>query len=135
MSCQEFKVQLGRLVTAINTHGYQPNDVLTGTIVSIPKDCRGNICIGKNYRGIMLCSSIAKVIDIVMLMRYSGILNTSDMQYAFKKDHSTVMCTLVLKEVIRYYLNNNSEVYTCFIDATKVFDCLRYDQLFQILIN
>ena len=83
MSCQEFKVQLGRLVTAINTHGYQPNDVLTGTIVSIPKDCRGNICIGKNYRGIMLCSSIAKVIDIVMLMRYSGILNTSDMQYAF----------------------------------------------------
>ncbi len=57
------------------------------------------------------------------------------MQYAFKKDHSTVMCTLVLKEVINYYLNNKSDVYTCFIDATKAFDRIRYDKLFQILIK
>ena len=135
MSCEEVKEQLGKLITAINTHGYQPRDVLMGTIATIPKDSRGNICSGKNYRGITLCSSIAKVIDIVMLIRYSHLLNTTDMQYAFKKEHSTVMCTLVLKEVINYYLNNNSDVYTCFIDATKAFDRIRYDKLFQILID
>ncbi len=55
------------------------------------------------------------------------------MQYALKKDHSTGMCTLVLKEVINYYLNNKSDVYTCFIDTTKVFDRIRYDKLFQII--
>ncbi len=76
-----------------------------------------------------------KVIDIVMLMRYSHLLNTTDMQYAFRKRHSTVMCTLVLKEVINYYLNFNSDVYTCFIDATMAFDYIRYDKLFQILID
>ncbi len=70
-----------------------------------------------------------------MLMRYSHLLNTTDMQYAFKKGHSTMMCTLILKEVINYYLNNNSDVYTCFIDATKAFDRIRYDKLFQILID
>ncbi len=75
------------------------------------------------------------MIDIVMLMWYSHLLNTTDMQYAFKKGHSTVMCALVLKEVINYYLNNNSDVYTCFIDATKSFDCIRYEKLFQILID
>ncbi len=57
------------------------------------------------------------------------------MQYAVKKRHSTVMCTLVLKKVINYYLNNNSDVYTCLIDATKAFDHIRYDKLFQILID
>ncbi len=67
-------------------------------------------------------------------MKYSGLLNTSEMQYAFKKDHSTVMCTLVLKLVINYYLNNKWDVYT-FIDATKAFDRIRYDKLFQILIK
>ncbi len=82
-----------------------------------------------------MCSSISKMIDIVMLLRYSHPLSTTDMQYAFKKGHSTVLCTLVLKEVISYYLNNNSDVYTCFIDATKAFKCIRYDKLFQILID
>ncbi len=44
------------------------------------------------------------------------------------------MCTLALTEVINYNLNN-SDVYTHFIDASKVFDCIRYDKLFQILID
>ncbi len=109
--------------------------MLVGTIATIPKDSRGDIFSGKNYTGITLFSSIANVIDIVMLLRYSHLLNTTDMQYAFKKGHSTVVCTLVFKEVINYYLNNNSDVYTSFIDATKAFDRIRYDKLFQILID
>ncbi len=135
MSGEIFTEHLSRLFTVINTHGYQPKDILLGTITSIPKDRKGNICDGRNYRGITLCSSISKLIYIVMIMKYSGILNTSERQYAFKKDHITVMCTLVLKEVINYYLNNKSDVYTCFIDATKAFDCIMYDKLFQILIK
>ncbi len=79
ISCEEVKVQLGKLITAINTHRYQPRDVLMGTISTTLKDSRGNICSGKKYKGISLCSSIAKVIDIVMLMRYSHLLNTTDM--------------------------------------------------------
>jgi len=134
LSCDSLIASLARLITAIITHGYQPKGVLTGTISSIPKDSRGNICSGKNYRGIALCCSIAKVIDLVMLVKYSHLLNTSEMQFAFKKNHSTTMCSLVLKEVINYYVNNDSTVYTCFIDETKAFDRIRYDKLFQILI-
>ncbi len=39
-----FTEHLSRLFTAINTHGYQPEDILLGTITSIPKDRKGNIC-------------------------------------------------------------------------------------------
>ena len=32
-------------------------------------------------------------------------------------------------------MNNKSDVYTCFIDATKAFDRIRYDKLFQIMFK
>ncbi len=104
-----------------------------GTIATILNDSRGNICSNKHYRVITLCSSIVNVIDIVMLMRYSHLLNTTAMQHAFMKGHSDVY--FGSHEIINYYLNNNADVYTCFIDATKAFDHIRYDKLFQILID
>ena len=45
------------------------------------------------------------------------------------------MCTLIVKEVIKHYLNNGSNVAGCFLDASKAFDRLRYDRLFQLLIE
>lgn len=45
------------------------------------------------------------------------------------------MCSLTLKEVINYYLNNNSNVYACFVDASKAFDKVRHDKLFEILVE
>ena len=122
-------------LTSVLTHGYQPRDVLLGTIESIPKDNKKDVCDSSNYRGITLCNSISKVIDIIILSRYKDKLSTNDMQFAFKRKHSTVMCTLVLKEVVRYYMNNGSDVYTCYVDATKAFDRVQYDKLFCLLID
>ena len=133
LSCNEFVQQISRLLTSILTHGHQPHDILKGAIESIPKNTRGNPCDGSNYRGITLCNSISKVFDVIILSRYNSLLATSDMQYAFKDKHSTVMCTLVLKEVVRYYNNLSTEVFSCFVDATKAFDRIRYDKLFMLL--
>lgn len=135
MSSEKFRNLLAKLITAILTHGYQPKSVLLGTIASIPKDSKGNICTDKNYRGITLCSSISKLIDVLIILRYKDLLQTSDMQYAYKENHSTVMCNLMTKEVIHYYLNNQSDVYACFVDATKAFDRVRHDKLFDLLID
>ena len=130
-----FKDYIGKLVTTILIHGYVPQDLLLGTIVSIPKDNRASLITSNNYRGITLCSALSKLIDVIIIQRYNDVLITSDMQYAFKDNHSTVLCSLTLKEVITYYLNNRSEVYTCFVDASKAFDKVRHDKLFSILID
>jgi hypothetical protein len=135
MSSEQFKENLAGLMTAILTHGHQPQMVLLATIKSIPKDNRGNICDGNNYRGITLCSSISKLLDIILMMRYEHLLYTSDMQYAYKRKHSTAICSLVVKEVVNYYLNNGSEVYSCCVDATKAFDRVQHDRLFEMLID
>ena len=135
LSCHEYLEKLSFLLTAVFTHGYQPFDILKGAIESIPKNARGNVCDSGNYRGITLCNSISKIFDVIILNRYSNMLATSDMQYAFKDKHSTVMCTLVLKEVVRYYSNHSTDVFSCFVDATKAFDRVRYDKLFTLLID
>ena len=130
-----FKSMLAMLITAIITHGYQPQSMLLATIISIPKDNRGNLCDSSNYRGITLCSSISKLLDIIILNRYSNLLSTSDMQFAFKKGHSTSMCSLMVKETVNYYFNNQSEVYSCCVDLTKAFDRVKHDNLFKVLIE
>ena len=57
------------------------------------------------------------------------------MQYAFKPKHGTTMCTMVLKEASKYYMRNKSDVYIGMLDASKAFDRIRHDRLFEILLK
>ena len=45
------------------------------------------------------------------------------------------MCTLVYKSIIKHYLNHNSTVYACMLDASKAFDRVRFDKLFEITLK
>ena len=76
-----------------------------------------------------------KIIEWVILLRQGDELMTSGLQFAFKSGHSTSMSTLVMKEVVTYYWNRQSNVYSVFINASKAFDRVRYDRLFQVLYD
>ena len=95
----------------------------------------GDVCNSDNYRGIALTSCINKVLDWVILLKYANYLKTSNLQFAYKERHSTAMCTLALKEVAKYYTSRRGRVYCCLLDATKAFDRVRFDKLFEILIE
>ena len=41
------------------------------------------------------------------------------------------MCTFVVKEVVSYYINNDSVVYSCAIDMSKAFDKVGLVKLFK----
>ena len=45
------------------------------------------------------------------------------------------MSTLTLKEVAKYYTSRRGQVYCCLIDATKAFDRIRFDKLFEVLLK
>ena len=100
------------LIDVMLVHGYMPNDMLAPVLVSIPK-------------------------DPLISDRYSNQLMTSNAQFAFKKCHSTSMCTALVKEVVglSYCNGRNTNVYACLLDATKAFDCVRYDKLFELLLK
>ena len=126
---------LAQLIESCIIHSYQPQCLTLSTVVSIPKDYREDLCNDSNYRGITLCSSLVKVFDLVMMSRNQDVLQTSQNQFAYKASPGTVLCTLMLKEIVTHYTRNGSDVYSCFIDASKAFDCIKHDQLFSILLN
>ncbi len=100
-----FNVHLSMLATAMTVHGYNVDDLLIGTMISLPKDHKAD---SNNYRGICLCSCINKLLERCMIHRYGDTLNTSSLQFSFKCGHSISMCSLTLKEVVNYYINGRS---------------------------
>ena len=131
----QFYVMFSIMLRSMLIHGFTPNDLLASVIISIPKDNKGNLTDSNNYRGISLCCALCKVVDLFILEACGDKLTFSDYQYAFKRKSSTVMCTLILKETVDYYLSNNSNVYACMLDARKAFDRLHYGKLFNILLK
>ena len=80
-------------------HGHVADELLSSVLVIIPKDARGSLTNSNsnNYRAIALFSAIGKVIDMLVIERCSEQLMTSSSQFAFKSNHSTSMCTNVVK--------------------------------------
>ena len=82
-----------------------------------------------------LFKCICKLYDNVTLFLYGNYLSTSDMQFGYKKGHSTTMCTLIYKEINNQYINNGSDMYSCLLDTSKAFDRVHYGKLFRILYS
>ena len=55
------------------------------------------------------------------------------MQFGFKADMSTTLCTYVMMETVSYYNAQCSNVYALMLDASKAFDRVNYGKLFRIL--
>ena len=49
------------------------------------------------------------------------------MQFGFKNNHSTVLCTAVYIETVNHYMNEGSDIYSCLIDASKAFDRVHWE--------
>jgi len=111
------------------THGTLPMDMVSSTVIPIPKgrngqsdsdNCRDNIFV--------------KILDLIILNRYRNQLLTSDQQFGFKAKRSTNMCTMAVKEVVNYYVNNGSPALCMMLDATKAFDRVHYGKLFNMQV-
>jgi hypothetical protein len=131
----KLNIYLSLLFSSMINHGCSPNEFLLSTIIPIPKSRRKSSCDSENYRGIALSSVLCKLIDHVILKSNRNIFQTSDMQFGFKPKHSTTQCTFVLNEVIQYYLNGGSDVYSILLDASKAFDRVHYVKLFRLLLD
>ena len=88
-----------------------------------------------NYRSIAISNIIGKILDHVILSKHANVLQTSDLQFGFKPQHSTTQCTYVVREVVDYYVNNRSPVFVTLLDASRAFDRVHYVKLFRLLLK
>jgi len=63
------------LLNAIISHGALPDSFLNSTIIPIPKARNVSMCESANYRGIALSSIYFKIVDNIVLHKYSAHLS------------------------------------------------------------
>ena len=56
----------------------------------------------------------------------------SDLQFGFKSGASTDSCTGLLMNTMALHIQCKTEVYICFLDASKAFDGISHNTLFSI---
>jgi hypothetical protein len=127
-------VHFALLISTMINHGMVLHSTCSNTIIPIPKGSQSG-CNSNIYHGIALSSILGKVIDLILLERLSSKLDTSHLQFGFKRGHSTNMCATVLKETVAYYISNETSVHRVMLDATKAFDRVDYYKMFAKLIN
>ncbi len=128
-------VYIGYLFTSMIQHGTVPSGFRSSTLIPIPKSKRKSMNDSSNYRSIALSSILGKLLDRIILSKCMDVFSTNDMQFGFKKHHSTVQCTMIVNEVINYYENHGSGVYCVLLDASRAFDRVSYIKLFEMLIS
>ena len=130
---QSLLVHITCLVNAISLTGHVPSIMKESTIIPLLKKPMLNPASLDSYRAISLSSLFGKIVDHLILHRYESLLMTSDNQFAFKPSGSCNKCTLVVTEILKYYVSNGSKPIACFLDIHKAFDRVNIMALFKKL--
>ena len=103
--------------------------------VFIPIPKKGNAKECSNYCTIALISQVSKVMLKILQARLQQYVNRelSDVQAGFRKSRGTrdqIASTHWIMEKAREFLEN---IYFCFVDYAKAFDCVDHKKLWEIL--
>lgn len=126
-------ILLALCFTALMSHGFLPESMMTVQLVPVIKDKAGKVGSSNNYRPIALANILSKVVEQIILQRINNLISSTDHQFGFKAKHGTDMCIYMLKELLNNYKRKNSSIFICFLDASKAFDRLNHDKLFNKL--
>ena len=119
---------LSVLINKLLIEGKFPDLLKSATVCPIFKKNDKTKC--ANYRPISLLSNIGKVYEKIMYTRIESFLESNDimynLQYGFRKKHSTNHALLSIIESIRSNLDNKT--YSCgvFVDLEKAFDTVNH---------
>ena len=100
---------------------------------SIPK--KGNAKECSNYHTIALISHASKVMLKILQARLQQSVNCElpDVQVGFRKDRGTRDQIANVRWIIKKKREFQKNIYFCFIDYAKAFDCVDHKKLWKIL--
>ena len=89
----------------------------------------------KNYRAIAISALLLKVLDNVILILYGDLLQSSNLQFGYKKNASGTQCSWMILEVVSYYLRHGTTVKAAWLDCTRAFDTCVFSTLFTKILD
>ena len=110
-----------------------------------PQDCKTSVCIPilkkgnakecSNYRTIALISHASKVMVKILQARLQQYVNRElpDIQAGFRKGRGTRDQIANIRWIIEKATEFQKNIYFCFIDCAKAFDCVDHNKLWKIL--
>ena len=120
--------------TAIVHYSFMPESLCHCIMVPIPKGQK-NPSMSENYRPIALAPTLSKVLEWCILTQYSSSLMTCRLQFEFRQGLSATITTGLIKNVTTRYLHRGSNVFGCFLDASKAFELVDHGILFKRLLE
>ena len=110
-----------------------PQDRKRSVFTPVPK--KGNAKQCSNYRTIALISHASKVILKIIQARLQRYMNSEllDVQAGFRKSRGTRDQIANIHWIIEKAREFHKNIYFCFIDYTKAFECVDYNKLWKIL--
>ena len=110
-----------------------PQDWKRSVFIPIPK--KGNAKECSNYCTITLFSHASKVMLRILQARLQKYMNHElpDVQAGFRKGRGTRDQIANIRWVIKKAREFQKNIYFCFIDYTKAFDCVDHNKLWRIL--
>ena len=104
-------------------------------LVFIPVPKKGNAKECSNYCTIALNSHTSKVMLKILQARFQQYLNHElpDVQAGFTKGRGTRDQTANIRWIIKKVKEFQKNIYFCFIDYAKAFDCVDHNKLWKIL--
>ena len=90
-ACDKFRpnIHVAMLFSVLLVHGVTPDDLVSGTLIPIPKGKNVNVTDSSTYRAIALSSVFGKVFDLICLHKFYMCSCTTEQQFGFKRRHST----------------------------------------------
>ena len=110
-----------------------PQDWKRSVFIPIPKQGNANEC--SNYCTIALISHANKVIFKILQARLQQYVNCelSNVQNGFRKGRGTRDQIANIYWIIKNARDFQKNIYFCFIDYAKAFDCVDHNKLWEIL--
>jgi hypothetical protein len=125
------------LITALFNKIYDtgkiPTDWLKSTFVALPKKSNSSQC--DDYRILSLMSHVLKTfLRIIHTRIYKKCeFQMSDTQFGFRNGLGTREALFALNVLTQRCRDMNVDVYACFIDYRKAFDCVNHQKMIEIL--
>ena len=86
------------------THGVSPDDFKISILILISKGARVDKSNASNDRAVALSSILGKMLDIIIIKFQKEEVEVSDLQFGYKSNSSTIMCSTLLIESIQYFV-------------------------------